>query len=343
LIASQSTPPHRINSVMTRKLSILPMLLIIIIALCFSHISVLSTDGSSYETEEIFNPNDCEKIAQPGDHLLIEYSMVFENQTTFASVAAPDPHFHILLDFSDELPIHAQLKGMCQNASKKLIWSVGSNAQLLPLESFNMEEVTEQVSVTMTVAHITTAEEYQIFEPLREGNITRVFELIDNSLGTNAVDEFGETPLLIAVKRKMDFVLSYLLNARMPRPNINFAKPSGYTALVYAISNPSEFVTNALLRRGADPNILIIQPGSKGNTPLHFACLQEKQKHSELLLQYGANPYAVNEFGAQPLQLVPKDASRQTRLFFRKIFDEAASAMSNRIEEDYHEPRKEEL
>ena len=56
--------------------------------------------GSSYETEEIFTPNDCEKIAQPGDHVLIEFSLEYENQTSFQSVSAPDALFHIVLDFS---------------------------------------------------------------------------------------------------------------------------------------------------------------------------------------------------------------------------------------------------
>jgi ankyrin repeat protein len=53
----------------------------------------------------------------------------------------------------------------------------------------------------------------------------------------------------------------------------------------------------ALLRKGADPNIAIRQEGSKGNTPLHFACMFEKPKHAEFLIAYGANPAAKNEFG----------------------------------------------
>lgn len=303
--------------------------------------------GSSYETEEIFTPNDCEKIAQPGDHVLIEFSLEYENQTSFQSVSAPDALFHIVLDFSDELPIHAGLKGMCQNASRKLLWNVGREAILDPLGSGtvdglpDLDEVTDQVSATVKVVHITTAEEYQIFEPLRESNITRVFELLDAKIGVNAVDEFGETPLLIAVRQNLDFVISYLLNARMPRPEINFAKSSGYTALFYAIVSKSEFITQVLLRRGADPNAIIKQPGSIGNTPLHFACQQEKQKHSQVLLQYGADLFATNEHGATPFDLIPRDASRQTKIFFKKMFEEAAEALSNKEEEDYHEPKEE--
>ena len=54
---------------------------------------------------------------------------------------------------------------------------------------------------------------------------------------------------------------------------------------------------------------------------MHFACLLEKTKHAELLLEYGALPNAVNEYGKSPLQLVPHDAVRSTKLFFKKMFE----------------------
>jgi ankyrin repeat protein len=72
---------------------------------------------------------------------------------------------------------------------------------------------------------------------------------------------------------------------------------SGYTALVYATQLPTTTIMQALLRKGANPNIAIRQEGSRGNTPLHFACMLEKPKHAELLLSYGASPRAENQFG----------------------------------------------
>jgi ankyrin repeat protein len=61
--------------------------------------------------------------------------------------------------------------------------------------------------------------------------------------------------------------------------------------------------------------------GSYGNTALHYACLLEKAKHAELLLEYGALPEARNEHGQRPLDLVPRDAVRSTKLHFKRIFD----------------------
>ena len=65
---------------------------------------------------------------------------------------------------------------------------------------------------------------------------------------------------------------------------------------------------------------LLLQ-GSKGNTALHFACLLEKVKHAEMLIAYGANIYASNEHGQVPLQLLPRDSVRSTKLQFKKIFE----------------------
>lgn len=77
------------------------------------------------------------------------------------------------------------------------------------------------------------------------------------------------------------------------------------------------------MKRGANPNAVIEQEGSKGNTPLHFACLLEKDKVAEILIEHGANPLMVNEFGQTPLQVLPSDAVRSTKLYLKKIFEDA--------------------
>jgi hypothetical protein len=49
----------------------------------------------------------------------------------------------------------------------------------------------------------------------------------------------------------------------------------------------------------------------------------EKLKHIEELLTYGADPDALNEHGQIPLQLIPNDAVRSTKLYVQRLFEEA--------------------
>ena len=120
-------------------------------------------------------------------------------------------------------------------------------------------------------------------------------------------------------------VVASLLNSWKPKPDVQFAKPSGHTALFYAVAQPNDSsgsttTLKALLKRGADPNVALKQPDSLGWTPLHFgmysarssasarvpcewrrrimnsfslsmpACKFENVKHAQLLLDYGKEP-----------------------------------------------------
>lgn len=58
----------------------------------------------------------------------------------------------------------------------------------------------------------------------------------------------------------------------------------------------------------------------------------EKTKAAELLLSYGAVPHAVNEYNQVPLQLLPADAVRSTKLFFKKMFEEALQKVRDAAE-----------
>jgi hypothetical protein len=40
-----------------------------------------------------------------------------------------------------------------------------------------------------------------------------------------------------------------------------------------------------------------------------------------MLLEYGGTPDARNEHGQRPLDLLPRDAVRSTKLHFKRIFD----------------------
>ena len=83
---------------------------------------------------------------------------------------------------------------MCQNATRKFIYENGVKFRLPPLLYAGYPLINEEneITVVITVMHITEPEDYQIFSRLLEGNITAVIELIDAHRGVNAVDEWGE-------------------------------------------------------------------------------------------------------------------------------------------------------
>ena len=88
---------------------------------------------------------------------------------------------------------------MCRNATRKFTYENGAQTRLVPLvysgNPITHEE--DEVSIFITVVHITEPIDYQIFSRLLEGNISAVVELIDSHHGVNAVDEWGEVIYLI--------------------------------------------------------------------------------------------------------------------------------------------------
>lgn len=282
----------------------------------------------SFSVEDVNIPNDgCEVFAQLGDHVLIEFEILFQNGTVGNSVKRPEQLFYFQIDGSED-NINKAVRGMCLGATRKISWPAASLANLFPIFAHRAQSMytsieDESLTAVITMDSITTVDDYAIFDAIKADNSSKVLELIDQHKGVNAIDKWGQTPLMIATIQQRYTELAALLNTRRPSVQINAAKPSGATALIYAVQHAQPMIAQALLRRGADPNMSMKAVSSQGNTPLHFACLLEKQKHAELLLEYGANPNALNQYGQSPLQLLPETATRSTKLYFKKMFEDA--------------------
>lgn len=80
------------------------------------------------------------------------------------------------------------------------------------------------MTLDVTVRHITSQEDYRIFDALRTENISLVLDLIEDHYGVNSMDEYGQTPLMIAVSRQYATVIASLLNTRRPKVDVNMAK-----------------------------------------------------------------------------------------------------------------------
>ncbi len=120
------------------------------------------------------------------------------------------------------------MKGTCKNATRRIFWDDGSKVNTLPIflnAEAGIQNANQGIYIDLTIEHITTSEEYEIFAAMRIGNYSMVLDLIENHIGVNAVDEWGHSPLMIAVQINRMDVVAALLNTRLPRVDVNAAKP----------------------------------------------------------------------------------------------------------------------
>jgi len=225
---------------------------------------------------------------------------------------------------------------MCYNSTRSITWEEADKVNLLPIffTDSNLKESDQGLSIEIYLAHVTSSEDYAIFDLLRNGSSAGVLDMIENHQGVNAIDEWGQTPLMMAVQLQKLEVVAALLNTRNPYVNVNAAKANGFTALFYAVELSKPTMLTALLSKGANPRVVNLSEGSRGTTVLHLACMLEKTKHVELLLAYDANPDAVNEHGKTPLDLLPRDAVPSTKLYMKRMFEEARAKKAEKEVQD---------
>lgn len=277
------------------------------------------------------------KIASFGDHVLLDYSLMDAQGNVFYDTPVNGQLVHILLTSVDDvenLSVSSAIAGLCEGSSKKLTIDTSDTKMILDpiLIPANRENNDKIMYATVNVKHITKSHEYEIFIALREKNLTRSVQLIQNHTGINVFDEWNQTPLMISTINNYLFVVSALLNTVRPPVDVNLAKNNGFAPIHYAVSLKGTEILKFLLKRKADPNVAIQESGSKGNTPLHLACLLEKPDHAELLLQNGANPLSINEHGVRPFSMVPRDAVTSVKLKFKKLFEDAINAGNAKVQ-----------
>jgi hypothetical protein len=183
---------------------------------------------ADYHTKDTFIPYECDRVVGLGDHVLLEYRAYFANGTLTTSHTKPSILLHAHVTTQEDLPILQSLKGMCKNATRRVIWNDGNKLNTLPIflnSDAGFQGSGQGVYIDITVDQITTAEEYEVFAALRIGNYSQVLDSIENHIGVNAVDEWGHTPLMIAVQINRIDIVAALLNTRLPRVDINAAKP----------------------------------------------------------------------------------------------------------------------
>lgn len=116
---------------------------------------------------------------------------------------------------------------MCKNSTRKVLWEDVAKVDMQPIFVKTDLELASQesgVSIELTVIHITEPEDYRIFDHLKSGNMTGALDMIEEHKGINALDEWGQSALMMAVRMKKLEIVAALLNTRMPKVNVNVAK-----------------------------------------------------------------------------------------------------------------------
>jgi hypothetical protein len=112
----------------------------------------------------------------------------------------------------------------------------------------------------------------------------------------NARDQFMQTPLMIAVKRKKRDIVQYLLDHGA---DINAMGKQGRTALIIACKNKSKKIVRILLERGSGVDAV-----SPKGPALVAAAGRGYYKIVELLLEYGADINMKGSTGGTALEFL---------------------------------------
>jgi len=187
------------------------------------------------------------------------------------------------------------------------------------------------VTLTLKVLSVTAAADYAIFSLIVSKDIAGAIDLVKAGIGVNARDQHGLTPLMHAVQPKQQLLIAALLNSARPKVDVNLGRRSGHNPVFYSIQDRDTSTLRALLRRGGDPNIALIGGATAGQTPLHVACAMadehEHVRHVVLLLDYGADPMAVDAEGRTVLD-VAKSAPYSLRKKLADLLNDAVERAS---------------
>ncbi len=141
------------------------------------------------------------------------------------------------------------------------------------------------------------------FTPLHSavqcGDVRVVNALIRAHADVNAHSkQYNVTPLIYSIDMawgKPEITLALI----QAGADVNVAESDGDTALWVATTESSDEVVEALLKKGADPNVLV-----KNQRPLHIAAANGRDATIKVLLRYGADPTMRNAGGQTPLDVV---------------------------------------
>ncbi len=153
-----------------------------------------------------------------------------------------------------------------------------------------------------------------------EGDLTLVMAAVAGGADIEALDEFGNTAVVLAACAGHLDCLNFLISKDA---NLDHKGRGGDTGLSYAVSFRQEDCVKALLAAGADPDVR----NDAGKTALHDAIIHRLIDVAQELLSAGADPNIADNSGNTPYALSEKYGARQlirAHLDERRIKDQLA-------------------
>jgi hypothetical protein len=116
---------------------------------------------------------------------------------------------------------------MCPHEIRKLQFSSWSKSSFHPLSlpSSVVAAIDEPVTIVVHVYAVTTAQSYSIFEAISSKDFGTALDLLSDHIGVNAVDEWGQSPLIVSIINRHTPLIAALLNAHHPKVDVNYTKP----------------------------------------------------------------------------------------------------------------------
>ncbi|CUQ67498.1 ankyrin repeat domain-containing protein [Candidatus Nitrospira inopinata] len=139
--------------------------------------------------------------------------------------------------------------------------------------------------------------EHRLREAIVNGDSTQAAAALAQGAKVETADEFGMTPLLLAVKHGHRPTVELLLEKGA---DLSRARHDGLTPLFMAIREGRVDMVALLLEKGADVNV---RGAISSVTPLHVGAYEGNQEIVTLLLKYGADKQARMTSGELPVDL----------------------------------------